>query len=70
MTAPRITFPTRGITDRAFQYRAAVKTDLKATFARERKRLAAEQAAKDAQQQQPLDLAADNVRPLTVRGAK
>lgn len=69
MTAPRITFPTRGITDRAFQYRAAVKTDLKATFARERKRLAAEQAAKDAQQQ-TLDLAADNVRPLTVRGAK
>ena len=43
------------IFDASFRYTPAVKTDIKATFARERKRLAAEAAAQkavEAEQQQ------------------
>ncbi|WP_295548631.1 hypothetical protein [uncultured Pseudacidovorax sp.] len=70
MAAPTITFPARRLVDKGFRYRSAAETDVKATFARERRRLAAERAAKDAQQQQTLDLATDNVRPLPARATK
>jgi hypothetical protein len=55
--------PKKRITDPTFVYRNSAETNIRATFARERRRLAAIKAAEEAQARAP-------VVPMTKRSAK
>lgn len=60
-----IVYPSKGVSDPDFRYRPAVATDVRKTFARVRREMAAKQA-----QQQQLQADADVVVTLQHRAAK